>query len=369
METALYTSLGLLAYVYAGYPALVFGLSRIIRRPVRKSPITPRVSLIISAYNEADVIEAKINNALALDYPKDLLEIIVVSDGSTDRTDDIVRSFGINTVRLLRIEGRRGKTFCQNEAVAFARGEIMVFSDADSMYDARAIRELVANFSDARVGVVCGELRYIKDSAIGEGMYWNIETFLKRAESSIDSCLGVNGAIYALRKTDYINLPSHGQSDFIEPFLIYKKKLRVVYDPSAFCTEKAVTHSNEFTRKERIVTGALESLSIICEFLNPFRYGWYSFTLWSHKVIRWFTFVLLIVIFISNAFLLSNPLFATLFIAQIVCYTFALIGFFSRWKIFSIPHYFALLHFASLSAFIKVLRGKTATTWETVSKK
>lgn len=368
MELFFYTSFGLLAYVYIGYPILVFGISHIICRSVKKKPIKSHVSLIISAYNEESVIEIKLQNSLALEYPKELLEIIVVSDGSTDRTDDIVRGFGINAIRLLRIDNRRGKTFCQNEAVKFARGGIIVFSDADSMYDKRAIQELVANFSDPNVGVVCGELRYIKGSDVGEGMYWNIETFLKRAESTIDSCLGVNGAIYALRKKDYVDLPSHGVSDFIEPFLIYAKKLRVVYDATAFCTEKAVEHEDEFERKIRIVTGGLESLSIIRTFLNPFKYGWYSFTLWSHKVIRWFTFVLLITIFISNLFLLSNQIYRVILAMQIICYTFAIIGKFTHVKVFSIPYYFAMLQVASLSAFIRVLRGKTATTWETVRK-
>lgn len=356
----------LLSYIYIGYPLLVFIISRFVHKPVRKEYITPSVTLSISAYNEEGVIEEKIRNALALEYPKELLEIVVVSDGSTDSTDAIVRKYADQGVVLLRIEGRKGKTYCQNELVKQAKGDVIVFSDANSMYHPRAINELVANFADEKVGVVCGELRYIKNTKSTEGVYWGIETFIKQCESRIDSCLGANGAIYAVRKELFVPLAQHAQGDFIEPFFVYQKGFRVIYDATAYCTERPGSPDKELERKERIIIGALESIGLIREMLNPFLYGWYSFTLWSHKVIRWFTFIPMLTVLCSNLYLslFGHYIFTAIFGLQVLFYLFAYLGKYIRWKPFSIPHYFVLLQIASLVGTRRVLRGDTATTWE-----
>ncbi len=352
-----------LVYVYIGYPLVVIAAAACVKKPVGKKTSTPFVTMIISAYNEEKVIDKKIANTIALNYPKEHLEIIVVSDGSTDRTDQMVHDAGI---RLLRIEGRQGKTHCQNQAVDIARGEIIVFSDANSMYESDAISQLVANFSDPQVGVVCGELRYDAGNDTEEGLYWKIEVFLKYSESVIDSCLGANGAIYGIRKSLYIKIPDHAGSDFVEPFMAYRQGYRVIYDAGARCVECPVSLEQELRRKERIILGTLQSIPIIADFLNPFRYGWYSIALWSHKIIRWFTFVFLVLLAVSNIFLISSPLFMALFGAQVLFYLFAGIGLIVQHRLFTIPYYFVILQIASMRAAVGWVRGRRAVIWTTI---
>jgi len=368
MEVMFWIFFGIIGYIFFGYPTLVFLVSKFVKRLVRKKPNTqdqlPTVTLIIAAYNEAMVIKKKIENTLAIDYPKDKLQVIVFSDGSTDHTDAIVKSYSSVGIELMRIEGRVGKTECQNQVIVQATGEIVVFSDANSMYDWQAIKNLVRNFSDDKIGCVVGELRYRKNEKSDEGLYWKLEQFLKKKESVIDSCLGANGAIYAVRKDLYIPLPSDAISDFIEPFKIYAQGFRVVYEPSAFCTETVLENKTEFLRKRRIITRTMRSLPHISEFLNPFRYGWYSISLWSHKILRWFPAVFLIVLFIANTFLLDQPFFQITFILQISFYVFAFIGIFYHKKIFSIPYLFIVMHIAALYAIGDIFIGKKTTTWK-----
>jgi len=188
--------MAMMAFIYAGYPALMFAISLMFRRPVRRDDITPRVSVIIAAYNEERDIAAKLKNTLALDYPRERMEIIVASDCSTDRTDEIVRSFGAQGVILYRQPERFGKTIAQNRAVEVSSGEILVFSDATTMYEPDAIRKIVRSFADPEVGCVAGQLIYMdaSSSAVGKGCrsYWGYEKFLKRCESRIGTLIGTS---------------------------------------------------------------------------------------------------------------------------------------------------------------------------------
>lgn len=365
MKYLFFISLGLLVYTFVWYPLMLFIVSRLFSKQTKKDSRLPSVTLIISAYNEERSIREKLENTLKLDYPKEQLEIIVVSDGSTDNTDTVVRSFEKRGVALMRIDGRKGKTHCQNRAVEKASGEILIFSDANSMYDSRAIRVLVSNFADPNVGVVCGELRYIKRSDTEETLYWKLEVLLKHWESSIDSCLGVNGAMYAIPKMLYVPLEDSMQSDFIEPFFVYRNGYRVIYEREAYCTEEAGSNASEFERKRRIMHGAFSSLSQISEFLNPFRYGWYSISLWSHKVLRWGVSVLLFSLFISTVFLANGcVLFAVLLGIQMSVYIGALLGRFFPRTIFSIPYYIVLVQIASFLAILDWISGKQSSAWE-----
>ena len=312
-------SLAILVYTFAGYYGLVFVVSRLKKKPVAKylppDGKLPTVTMLIAAYNEEKVIREKIENTLALDYPRDRLQIVVFSDGSTDATDAIVKSYSSAGIQLLRVEGRKGKTHCQNEAVKIATGDILVFSDANSMYDRHAIKKLIQNFHDEEVGVVVGELRYSHEDVIQEGLYWKMERFLKVHESSIESCLGANGAIYAIRRNLYKPLPDDAISDFIEPFFVYRQGYRVVYESTAFAIEHiGETTAIESLRKQRIITRTLSSFKYIIDFLNPFKYGWYSIALWSHKLIRWFASLFMTVTFVSNIFLIGHLGFFIFFI-------------------------------------------------------
>lgn len=355
----------LVSYVFIGYPLLLWVLRRFFSKPVQKGHYEPSVSIIISAYNEEAVIQEKIENTLQIKYPTEKLEIIICSDGSSDKTDALVQQYG-DRVRLLRVEGRVGKPECQNQGAAAATGDMLVFSDANSMYDSNALTFLMENFHDSKVGVVCGELRYMKNNKSDEGLYWKIEKFLKESESVIGSCLGANGAIYAMRKELYCPVPAEACSDFIEPFYAYKAGYRVVYESRAFCTEVPDDNAHELSRKQRIVANSLQSLYLIREFLNPLRFGWYSLALWSHKMLRWYAFMFLIIAFVANAFLIEDPIFFVAFLLQVGFYLLALLGMFFTAKPFSIPYYFVIVNLASLLAFLDTLRGTKVTSWEKV---
>jgi len=286
-------STALLAYVIVGYPLL---LQLIVRlrgaRPIRRSDGTPPVSFVISAYNEADVIRDKIANALALDYPASAREIVVISDCSTDGTDEIVREFAWRGVRLARMTERRGKTAGLNAVVPTLTGDIVVFSDANAMYERDALRKLVRNFGDETVGYVTGEARYFKnrDAAadVGERAYWNYEIQMKRLETSLGSMVGGDGAIYAIRKSLWQSLPEDAINDFLNPLQIVAAGWRGVYEPEAVCWEETGGGiRNEYKRRVRIVSRSWRAVFQAEGVLNPFKVGLFAWSLFSHKVLRW----------------------------------------------------------------------------------
>ena len=373
----------ILFYIYFGYPILLLLLSKFKKNDVEiNEKYFPSVSLIIAAYNEEAVIKDKIENSLKLEYPKDKLEIIVFSDSSTDRTDEIVKSYEKEGVKLIRIEGRKGKTICQNEVVKLAKGEISVFSDANSMYEPAAIKKIVRNFYSEKIGCVVGELKYgvLNSTNIvkGENVYWNYDKILKKLESKICSVVTGNGAIYGLRKSIYVPLERNMISDFIEPLEIFKKGYRIVYEPEAAAWENTAENSQkEFGRRIRIVTRSACSLlrnNSLRELLNPFRYGIFSVQLLSHKVLRWFSGALMILIFLLNILLLDKGTFYNLtMLGQGIFYMFALWGFINEiWlkrksaKILHVAYYFCLSCVAMLYGMINAFRGKEMVTWETV---
>jgi cellulose synthase/poly-beta-1,6-N-acetylglucosamine synthase-like glycosyltransferase len=377
MQIVFWVSFGILFYIFFGYPILIWTLSTIVERvasarkpgedldnKLRGDDQLPTVTLIIAAYNEAKIIKEKIYNTFEIDYPKNKLQVIVFSDASTDHTDAIVKSFSGRGIEFFRIEGRVGKTECQNQVIKHATGDIVIFSDANSMYDPQAIKHLVYHFRDEKIGCVVGELRYVKNGTSDEGLYWKLEQFLKRGESCIDSCLGANGSIYAIRKNLYVPLPADAISDFIEPFKIYEQGYRVVYESDAFCTETVGDSSTEFARKQRIITRTLSSLKYITPFLNPLRYRWYSISLWSHKILRWFAFIAMISCFIATISLIHKPFFALLLVVQVIFYLAPFLGNYYSFRVFHIPYYFVMLQYMSLLAIINFFRNKNSIIWQ-----
>jgi len=288
-------SFGAVVYIYAGYP-LILQLLVWIRgaRPVRRGTERPRVSLVISAYNEEAVIAGKIRNALALEYPAGRLEIVVVSDASSDATDAVVKSFADRGVRLFRQQERLGKTAGLNAVVPTLSGDIVVFSDANAMYDADAVVKLVRNFADPRVGCVTGEARYLKGNRsaadVSERAYWNYEIWIKHLETSVGSMVGGDGAIYAIRKALWQSLPEDAINDFLNPLQIVGSGWRGVYEPEAICYEEtAAGIRREWKRRVRIVSRSWRAVFQAPGVLNPFRVGFFAFCLVSHKVLRWFS--------------------------------------------------------------------------------
>ena len=366
----------LLGYVYAGYPLLLMLLVRITGPKVvrRHDGFCPSVTLIISAFNEESVIDAKLRNSLELSYPPDRFEVLVVSDCSNDRTDEIVAGYSARRVLLLRMPERGGKTVGLNHAVRRATGEILVFSDANAHYQRDAIDTLVRNFADSTVGAVTGESRYVIEkgdfSTQSENAYWRYELLLKRLESQLGSLVGGDGAIYAIRRELYVELDPADLSDFVNPLQIVRQGFRNVYEPQAISYEGgAEGFTAEFRRKVRIVNRACRAAWKMRTLLNPVRYGMFALQFISHKVLRWLAPVFLVLLFVSNALLAAGSIFFGITLGlQVAFYALALIGWRTSAQrqqslVFYIPYYFCSVNAASLFGIIEALRGRRYTVW------
>lgn len=375
MEAIFWLSVAAIGYAYIGYPLLLLLLSRIRPKPVKSGHWTPSVTVVIAAYNEERDLAAKLENTLALDYPPSHLEVIVTSDCSSDRTDEIARSFAARGVRLHRQEERHGKTAAQNAAVTKARGEIIVFSDATTHYRPDVLKLMVPAFADKSVGCVTGRVIYQdeKDSSVGTGTqsYWNYEFFLKRHESAVCSLIGVCGCMYAVRASAYIPLYNEACSDFIIATTMVEQGLRAVYVPEAVCTEEPNRQAKkELAARVRIISQTFADLWRNRSVLNPFRSGFYAIQLWSHKLMRYLVPVFLIAIFIASAFLVPrNAFYAAVFLMQVAFYLAALVSWALErlgvtFSLLALPQYFVITNLASLIAFVKFLTGERYTRWE-----
>lgn len=379
-ETVFFLSLAILFYTYAGYPLFVYLVSILFSQKVNSSEIFPTVTILITAYNEEKAITQKLENTLEIDYPKEKLEILVASDGSTDKTDEIVKKFAEKGVKLFRQEGRVGKTITQNNAVEQAAGEIILFSDATTNYQKSVLREMLPNFADEKVGCVAGKLIYVDDSKsnVGKGAqsYWNYETFLKQSESNACSLIGASGCLYAVRKSAYQPMYAEACSDFLICTIVYKQGLRSVYEPKAICFEE----TNQRTDKEmkmriRVISQTFTDLWRNRQMMNPFRSGFYAIQLFSHKVLRYAVPIFLISALISSGYLATTSwFFETLFLLQTVFYLIAATGWLiekmvGKIGVFAIPHYFVLANLASILGFYKFLRGERYASWEPIREK
>lgn len=376
-ELIFWLSAAALIYTYAGYPLLVAAVSYLRPRLVRRAPQTPSVSVIITAYNEERDLAAKLENTLALDYPTAKLEVIVASDCSTDRTDEIAREYAERGVRLYRQPERLGKTAAQNSAVAEARGEIILFSDATTLYSPDVLTVMMPSFSDASVGCVAGRLIYVDpaESAVGRGArsYWGYETFLKRHESRACSLIGASGCLYAVRRSAYVPLYPEACSDFLIATKMVEQGLRAVYEPLAICTEETNRQARQELRmRVRVITQTFTDLWRHRSMMNPLRSGFYAVELFSHKVMRYLVPVFLILILLSSMLLAPlSPICMAALIAQLSFYLAALIGWGLerigvRMRVLALPQYFVLANIASLVAFYQFLRGERYTRWEPI---
>ena len=375
-----WTSIAALFYVYAGYPLLVYLVSRLAPKRVKRGVVEPKVTILITAYNEEKAIRQKLENTFLIDYPAEKLEILVASDGSTDRTDEIVKEFASRGVRLFRQEGRVGKTVTQNNAVEQATGEIILFSDATTYYRPDVLREILPNFADASVGCVAGKLIYVDGSAsnVGKGArsYWNYETFLKQSESNACSLIGASGCLYAVRKSAYRPMYAEACSDFLICTIVYEQGLRTVYEPRAVCTEDTNRQTDkEMRMRVRVISQTFTDLWRNRRMLNPLRGGFYAVELVSHKVLRYAVPLFLLLIFVSNLSLAPSGLFFEIvFLAQVAFYLLALTGWaFEKMGValgvLAIPHYFALANLASVFGFYQFLRGARYAAWEPIREK
>jgi poly-beta-1,6-N-acetyl-D-glucosamine synthase len=357
-------------YAYIGYPLVLLALRLLIRREVKKGPIQPFISLLIPAYNEDDVIARKIENSLALDYPAELLEIVVASDGSKDRTAETAQKLADGQrVRVLAFPQNRGKIATLNASVPELRGEIVVFSDAPAMLFPGSVRLLIENFADPAVGAVSGLYKVVKadevDVGKSEDLYWKYETFLKIQESQIDSTLGGHGHLHAIRKDLYPYPPAGTiNDDYIIPVSVLAKGYRAVYEPSAVVYEEAHEMTG-FGRRIRIMAGNIQQIREIKGLLHPLRPMALFFFL-SHKVSRLVVPFAMLVALIANLFLLGSRFYFAIFCAQLAFYLLAALG--TIWplrpKILMLPFYFSMINAATFFGFYHALTQRRGMAWK-----
>jgi cellulose synthase/poly-beta-1,6-N-acetylglucosamine synthase-like glycosyltransferase len=372
-----WVSLLLVSYAYVGYPAILWLVLRLggfgERSPAGQGAYLPSVTMIVSAYNEETVIAEKIENALSLDYPRDLLEIVIVSDGSTDRTSKFVLEFAQRGVVLRHYEERTGKTACLNRALPLAAGGIIVFSDANSTYEKGALKALLRPFQDNTVGFVTGWTRYGSANGAASdslGLYSRLELMTKELESRLGSCIGADGAIFAIRKELYVPLKDYDINDFVIPLSINQQGYRGVLQREAICFEKdAGSPKEEFQRQVRITNRTIRAIMNYRRLLNPFKFGVLSFELFSHKLCKFLVPLFMVVLLVSNLLLAERGgFFLMALIAQGIFYSVAgaaalasKAGLLSR--IAEAARTFVVVNAAIALAWVKYLQGETYTTW------
>ncbi len=377
-EVIFWAAIFIVFYTYIGYSLVITLLSIFFNNPVRKGDYEPKVTFLITAYNEEKGLAQKLENTLSLDYPKEKLEILVASDGSTDGTDEIVRGFASRGVKLVRVEGRVGKTQTQNTAVKSATGEIIIFSDATTRYENANIKKIVRNYADQTVGAVSGRYEYCNPTGatigIGNILFWKYENHIKSAQTRIKTITGCCGCIYSLRRKLYEPLPPDIISDLVEPLKILEKGYRIAFEQEAVAYEETTEKiSEEFHMRIRVISRGMRGLLYMKKLFNPLNFGFVSFQLFSHKLLRWLVPIFMIIILAANLALVGRPFYNVTLALQGLFYAMALAAWLGekahiKIKLLSIPLYFFTVNIASLISLYKTLKGYKAVTWETVRK-
>jgi glycosyltransferase involved in cell wall biosynthesis len=366
LDTAFWASVALVVYAYLGYPAALMALRLVRDRRVTKAAVQPSVSFIITAYNEERRIREKVENTLGQDYPGPRLEIIVASDCSTDRTDEIVASYA-ERVRLVRAGERRGKEAAQQLAVQAATGDILVFSDVATALAPDGISSIVQSFADPTVGCVSSVDRFVDaDGTIsGEGAYVRYEMFLRALETRVNSLVGLSGSFFAARREVCRNWAADRQSDFNTLLNAVALGLRGVLDPaSAGYYRNIVDDRREFQRKVRTVARGIAVLAASARMLNPLRFGLFAWQLLSHKLCRWLVPFAMLVALASNVMLAPGSAFyLAALLAQLAFYAAAGAGRWTGLTILKLPSYLVVANLAVLAAWIRYVRGERITTW------
>lgn len=375
MITILFWSfIGLIIYTYVLFPVLVWLRGCLWPRPWQESDHRPSASIIVAAYNEAASIGRKLDNLSTLDYPRELVEILVACDGCTDETEAIARSRANSQVRVLSLP-RSGKAAALNKAVEAASGEILVFSDANSMFTPGALRALVRPFADSAVGGVAGDQCYERRSngqGAGEHSYWNFDRWMKRWESRAGNVISATGAIYAIRRRLFQPVPQGVTDDFVISTRVIAQGFRLIFTDTAIACEPAASSPQlEFRRKVRIITRGLRGVLVMRELLNPLRFGFYALQLFSHKVLRRLIVFALLGLLPSSAWLWNNGMtYQATLAVQLAIYGCAAVGLllaktrFANMRIFALPAFFCLVNMSSLVASFKLLMGECIVSWE-----
>lgn len=369
----------IVGYTYIGYGMVIFILAKArgTQNRVNDPPVWPETTLLIAAYNEEGFIEEKLKNTLSLDYPAGKLNVFIVTDGSTDRTAEIVR--GYPGIQLFHEPERRGKIHAVNRVMKMVKTPTVIFCDANTYLNPQAIKNIIRHYEDPATGGVAGEKRIFKNEAdnasgAGEGMYWKYESFLKKKDSEVYSVVGAAGELFSLQTKLFEEPPADTIiEDFYISVKIAAKGYRFIYEPDAYATESAsASVEEEWKRKVRICAGAFQAMGRLTYLLNIFKYGMLSFQYISHRVLRWTLAPLALpLVLISNILLAQTGslLYMGILGLQVVFYLVAGLGYVFRDKKigikgFFVPYYFAVMNFSVYAGFLRFLKGSQSVVWD-----
>lgn len=388
LEIAFWILLLIVFYTFAGYAILLAVLlplknlfSRTRKLESSKATELPNVCMFMAAYNESSYVDAKVANLLELDYPKDKLQFLWITDGSDDGTPEMLERYP--QMEIHHLPERRGKIHAMNRGMAFVDAPIVIFSDSNTILSKHAIRVIVEAFGDTSVGCVAGEKRIVNlktDGAAGSGenLYWKFESWIKLMDARLNSAVGAVGELFAIRTELFTEVESDTiLDDFIISLRIAEKGYRIAYTPDAYAVETAsVNVSEELKRKIRIAAGGLQTIGRLKELLNPFRFGWLSFQYISHKVLRWtiapvalFSLLLVNLFVVFNSENQSFDFYLAFLLLQIFMYVLAFVGWLLekkkiRFKVLFVPFYFVAMNYASIKGMFRFIKGKQSVNWE-----
>ncbi|MES2647833.1 MAG: glycosyltransferase [Bacteroidota bacterium] len=391
MQLLFWISFAIIFYTFIGYGLVLYLLIRIKRMVAGKpKPIItgadykwPTVSFIVAAYNEEYILNEKILNSLQLDYPADLMEYIVITDGSTDGSGYIVSAF--SQVKLMHLPGRNGKLAAMERAIAAANGEILIFSDANTFLNKEAIQEICKHYNNNKTGAVAGEKKVMTpgqdDAVASESMYWKYESTLKKWDSELYSVVGAAGELFSVRKSLYIPVPKDTiLDDFMISLRIAEKGYKVVYEPKAYAAEFSSENvAEEYKRKVRIAAGGIQSILRLKALLLPFPQPVLWFQYISHRVLRWTVtpFLLVLLYIINFLIIIQRPdayFYWMVFVMQTLFYCMAMLGWYFenksiKVKIFFIPFYFCMMNVAVIAGIKRYFSGRQSVKWEKAKRR
>ena len=386
-EVIFWILLFILVYTYAGYAFILFFLLQVKKLIPGKTKSTlqnyePHVCLFVTAFNEKDYIAQKVSNSFELDYPKEKVQYLWITDGSDDGTPEMLKNY--DELEVYHSPERRGKMHAMNRGMKFVTAPVVIFSDTNTRLNKNAIREIVARFSDKKVGCVAGEKRIVEHdadaaAAAGEGLYWKYESWIKKMDAKLNSAVGAVGELFAIRRELFEKVETDTiLDDFIISLRIAQKGYKIDYTPNAYAEETASLNvKEELKRKIRITAGGIQTMLRLKSLFNPFKFGLLSWQYFSHKVLRWTLapFSLFLVFFLNflivwnNAVWFTPTIYTLLFYVQLLCYLLAAIGWFFEnrklhFKLIFIPYYFVSINYASVRGVFRFFRGKQSVNWE-----
>jgi cellulose synthase/poly-beta-1,6-N-acetylglucosamine synthase-like glycosyltransferase len=382
LELLFWGLFAVIIYTYLGYTVVLFILAKVIvffrKKKILLQPYQPTVTVFIAAYNEKDIIHEKVINLRQLEYDKSKIAFLWITDGSNDGTPDILRQYP--DMNVLHEDKRNGKAAAINRGMQYVGSEIVIFCDANNMLSPETIQAVVKSFADYNTGCVAGEKRIIKNnldaaSSSGEGFYWYYESYIKKLESEVNSTVGAAGELCAIRTKLFEPIEIDSLlDDFVISLRIAEKGYKIKYNPLALATETgSASISDEMKRKIRIAAGSFQTIPRLARLLNPFKYGFFTFQYWSHKILRWtvIPYAIILMLPLNICLYLSNPqpvykIFLTL---QLIFYTFVLTGYALRKKkiqvkLLFVPYYIIVMNYCIILGFFKHIKGKQTVNWE-----